>query len=71
MSGVRDIRRGPGGGVGSWAPLLGGRQERTLEVEAERLRAIRRSGRQPVPDALGELDELRPAASTRPTAGTT
>ena len=32
-------------------------QERTLEIEAQRLRAIGRRGRQPFPDALREFDQ--------------
>ena len=65
----RDVRGGPEVArvVGA---LLRDRQERALEVEAERLRAIGRSGGQPRPDALGELDERRAAARTRPSAGT-
>ena len=51
-------------------PAAGRREERSLEVEPERLGPVGRGVRQPGPDPLGEGGELRRAARSRRSAGT-
>ncbi len=54
----RGTEDGARSAVGSWAPRRTGGQERSLEIEPERLRAIRRRARPPVADAVGETPQV-------------
>ena len=55
-------------GCSRWAGVVGtapnGREERSLEVEAQRLGAVSRGVRKPPADALGEGDQLSSGAVT-------